>query len=64
VLGLHPRQAVAALGGAELRVRLVDVPTRGPGQVQRVIAQDPSAGDVVPVGSVVTVAVGTRGSNG
>jgi len=64
VLGLHPRQAVAALGRAELRVRLVDVPTRGPGQVQRVIAQDPSAGDVVPVGSVVTVAVGTRGSNG
>jgi hypothetical protein len=61
VLGLHRGQAVDALDRAGLRVRLVEVRTSGPGQVQRVVAQDPPAGDAVPAGSVVTVAVGTKG---
>ena len=60
VLGLHPKQATEVLHRAGLRVRVVEVRTRNPGQVQRVVDQDPSAGEVVPAGSVVTVAVATR----
>jgi hypothetical protein len=61
VLGLHSRRATEVLHRARLRVRVVDVGTRSPRQAQRVVDQDPTAGEVVPGGSVVTVVVAARG---
>jgi beta-lactam-binding protein with PASTA domain len=40
-------------------MRSLLVLVRDPAQVQRVIAQQPTAGQVVPVGSEMTVLVGT-----
>jgi eukaryotic-like serine/threonine-protein kinase len=59
VLGLNPEQAAQVLGGAGLRVRFVGA--HGRGRTRRVVAQDPTAGEVVPAGSVVTVTVATTG---
>jgi serine/threonine-protein kinase len=62
VVGLSASQATEVLGRAGLRARLVEVRARG--RPQRVVAQDPAAGEVVPAGSRVTVAVATKGSHG
>jgi hypothetical protein len=59
VVGLRPEQAAEVLAQAQLGMRSVLVLVRDPAQVQRVIAQQPTAGQVVPVGSQVTVLVGT-----
>jgi PASTA domain len=64
VLGLHKGQAVDTLAAARFRVRVVEVATSVPRQSQRVVAQQPSAGKAVPVGSVVTVTVATKGPVG
>jgi beta-lactam-binding protein with PASTA domain len=60
VIGLHREQAVAALTKARLGVRVVLVKVRGAGRVDRVIRQQPSAGQAVPPGSVVTLTVGAK----
>jgi eukaryotic-like serine/threonine-protein kinase len=60
VVGLHREQAVAALTKARLGVRVVLVQVRGAGRVDRVVSQEPSAGQAVPPGSVVTLAVGAK----
>jgi eukaryotic-like serine/threonine-protein kinase len=59
VVGLRPEQAAEVLAQAQLGMRSVLVLVRDPAQVQRVIAQQPTAGQVVPVGSQVTLLVGT-----
>jgi eukaryotic-like serine/threonine-protein kinase len=59
VVGLRPEQAAEVLAQAQLGMRSLLVLVRDPAQVQRVIAQQPTAGQVVPVGSEVTVLVGT-----
>ncbi|HZC99799.1 MAG TPA: protein kinase [Actinomycetes bacterium] len=61
VVGLHRKQAADVLAEARLGMQLVPVSIRDPSQVQRVVAQRPLAGEVVPAGSVVTVLVGTIG---
>jgi hypothetical protein len=60
VVGLHRRRAADVLAQARLDVRIVLSTVRDPGQVKRVIAQQPPAGQVVPADSAVTVVVGTR----
>jgi eukaryotic-like serine/threonine-protein kinase len=60
VVGLHRRRAADVLAQARLDVRIVLSTVREPGQVKRVIAQQPPAGQVVPADSAVTVVVGTR----
>jgi len=60
VIGLHREQAVAALTKARLGVRVVLAQVRGAGRVDRVIRQQPSAGQAVPPGSVVTLTVGAK----
>jgi beta-lactam-binding protein with PASTA domain len=60
VVGLHRQQAADVLAQAQLGTRMVPIQVRDAGQVQRVVAQRPSAGQVVPAGSAVTVLVGTR----
>jgi beta-lactam-binding protein with PASTA domain len=47
------------LAQAGLGIQIVPVSTCAPGQAQRVIAQQPPAGQAVPAGSEVTVLVGT-----
>jgi tRNA A-37 threonylcarbamoyl transferase component Bud32 len=62
VVGLHRQQATDVLARAHLGVQMVPVQVSDSRQVQRVIAQQPSAGHVLPAGSEVTVLVGTRRS--
>lgn len=64
VVGLHRQQASSLLARAGLRARVSLVPVNGAGRVQRVIAQQPAAGTVVPRGSVVTLEVGSRKPGG
>jgi eukaryotic-like serine/threonine-protein kinase len=64
VVGLHRQQAADALNQAQLEIEISLVPVRDPRQVQRVLAQQPPAGQVVPAGSEVTVLVGTRRPSG
>jgi hypothetical protein len=59
-IGLHREQAVAALTKARLGVRVVLAQVRGAGRVDRVIRQQPSPGQAVPPGSVVTLTVGAK----
>ena len=60
VVGLHRQQATNVLARAHLGVQMVSIQVSDSRQVQRVIAQRPSTGQVVPAGSEVTVLVGTR----
>jgi eukaryotic-like serine/threonine-protein kinase len=60
VVGLHRQQATNVLARAHLGVQMISIQVSDSRQVQRVIAQRPSTGQVVPAGSEVTVLVGTR----
>jgi hypothetical protein len=60
VVGRDREQAVATLTKARLGVRVVLVQVRGAGRVDRVVSQEPSAGQAVPPGSVVTLTVGAK----
>jgi PASTA domain len=60
VVGLHRQQAADVLAQAQLGTQMVPMQVSNAGQVQRVVAQRPSAGQVVPAGSAVTVLIGTR----
>jgi hypothetical protein len=60
VVGLHRQQAADVLAQAQLGTQMVPTQVSDSGQVRRVVAQQPSAGQVVPAGSEVTVLVGTR----
>lgn len=60
VVGLHRQHAANVLALADLGIRMLPMPVSDAKKVQRVIAQQPSAGQVVPAGSAVTVLVGTR----
>jgi tRNA A-37 threonylcarbamoyl transferase component Bud32 len=64
VVGLHREQAADVLAQARLRAQILLFPVGDPAQVQRVIAQQPSAGQVVPAGSEVMVLVGTKRPSG
>jgi serine/threonine-protein kinase len=60
VVGLHRQQAADVLAHAQLGTQMVLTQVSDSGQVQRVVAQQPSAGQVLPAGSEVTVLIGTR----
>jgi hypothetical protein len=60
VIGLHRQQAANMLALAGLGTRMLPMQVSDSKNVQRVIAQQPSAGQVLPAGSEVTVLVGTR----
>jgi tRNA A-37 threonylcarbamoyl transferase component Bud32 len=60
VVGLHRQQAADVLAQAQLGVQVLEVPVPESGKVQRVVAQQPSAGQVVPARSEVVVLVGSR----
>jgi eukaryotic-like serine/threonine-protein kinase len=60
VVGLHRQHAANLLALAGLATRMVPMQVSDAKNIQRVIALQPSAGQVVPVGSAVTVLVGTR----
>ena len=60
VVGLHRQQAADVLAHAQLGPQMVPTQVSDSGQVQRVVAQQPPAGQVVPAGSAVTVLIGTR----
>ena len=60
VLGLHRERASQVLANAQLGIKSETSQVSDPSQVQRVIAQQPAAGEVVRAGSVVTVVVGTK----
>jgi tRNA A-37 threonylcarbamoyl transferase component Bud32 len=60
VVGLHRQQAADVLAQAQLGTQMVPTQVGDAGQVQRVVAQRPSAGQVVPAGSAVTVLIATR----
>jgi cytoskeletal protein RodZ len=62
VVGLHRQQAADVLAHAQLGTKMVPMQVSDAGQVQRVVAQRPPAGQVVPAGSEVTVLIGTRRS--
>jgi len=64
VVGLHRQHAADVLAHAQLGTQMVLTQVSDSGQVQRVVAQQPSAGRVVPTGSAVTVLVGTRKPTG
>ena len=60
VVGLHRQQAADVLAQAQLGTHMVPTQVSDAGQVQRVVAQQPSAGQVLPAGFEVTVLIGTR----
>ncbi len=60
LVGLHRQQVAGVLDQAGLRMEITFSPVRDSGQIQRVIAQEPVAGTVVPAGSQVTVVIGTK----
>lgn len=60
VVGLHRQRAANVLARAQLGIRMVPTQVSDSDKVQRVVAQQPSAGQVLPAGSQVTVLVGTR----
>jgi PASTA domain len=64
VVGLRREVAVAAVTRAGLGVRVVLVRVRGAGRVDRVVSQEPPAGQAVPSGSTVTLAVGVKRPTG
>jgi eukaryotic-like serine/threonine-protein kinase len=60
LVGLHRQQAADVLARLQLGIRMVPMRVGDSDKVQRVVGQQPSAGQVVPAGSAVTVLVGTR----
>jgi beta-lactam-binding protein with PASTA domain len=60
VVGLHRQHAADVLAQAQLGTQMVPTQVSDSGQVQRVVAQQPSAGQVLPAGSDVTVLIGSR----
>jgi eukaryotic-like serine/threonine-protein kinase len=60
VVGLHRQQAADLLAQAQLTVRMIPIQVSDSRQVQRVVAQRPSAGQSLPAGSAVTVLIGSR----
>ena len=60
VVGLHRQWAADMLARAQLGIRIVPTQVSDSDKVKRVVAQQPSAGQVLPAGSQVTVLVGTR----
>jgi tRNA A-37 threonylcarbamoyl transferase component Bud32 len=64
VVGLHREQAADVLAQAQLVMEIQEVPVPESGKLQRVIAQQPSAGQVVPARSEVLVLVATRRPTG
>ena len=64
VVGLHREQAADVLARAQLEVQVLRVPVQESGQVQRVIAQRPEAGQLAPAGSEVTLLVGSKRPTG
>jgi eukaryotic-like serine/threonine-protein kinase len=60
VVGLHREQAADVLAQAQLGVQVLQVPVPESGKAQRVVAQQPSAGQVVPARSEVVLLVGSR----
>jgi eukaryotic-like serine/threonine-protein kinase len=64
VVGLHRGQATDVLREAQLDVQIVRLQVDDPGQVQRVVAQQPPAGQLVPAQSVVRLTIGTKRAGG
>jgi hypothetical protein len=64
VVGLHRAQAADVLARAHLGMVIQEVPVPQSGKAQRVVAQEPSAGTVVPARSDVLVLVATRRPTG
>jgi eukaryotic-like serine/threonine-protein kinase len=64
LVGLRRQQASNELTQAGLKVRVSFSAVDGAGQVQRVIAQQPAPGTVLPSGSAVTIVVGTKKTSG
>jgi beta-lactam-binding protein with PASTA domain len=60
VVGLHRAQAAGVLARAQLDMVIQEVLVPPSGKAQRVIAQEPPAGEVVPARSDVLVLVATR----
>jgi hypothetical protein len=60
VVGLHRGQAADILAQAQLGVQVQQVLVSESGKVQRVVAQEPSAGQVVPARSEVVLLVGSK----
>jgi hypothetical protein len=60
VVGLHRARAAGVLARARLGMVIQEVPVPEAGKAQRVIAQQPPAGEVVPARSDVLVLVATR----
>jgi hypothetical protein len=60
VVGLRRAQAAGVLARAQLGMVIQEVPVPESGKAQRVVAQDPPAGEVVPARSDVLVLVATR----
>ena len=60
VTGLRRAQAAGVLAEAGLGIEVQLRQVQDAGQVQRVLAQDPAAGQAVPAGTKVTVVVGSR----
>jgi eukaryotic-like serine/threonine-protein kinase len=64
VVGLHREQAADVLARAQLGVQVLEVPVPESGKAQRVIDQQPSAGQLVPARSEVVVLVASRRPTG
>jgi hypothetical protein len=60
VVGLHRQQAADVLAKAQLGVQVQQVLVTEAGKVQRVVAQQPSAGQLVPARTEVVLLVGSR----
>jgi eukaryotic-like serine/threonine-protein kinase len=60
VRGLRRQQAAKVLARAQLGMQSSPVLVGDPGQVQRVVAQQPAAGQILDAGAQVTVLVGTK----
>ena len=58
-VGLRPERAAKVLARVQLTMQSSLTPVSDRAQVNRVVAQQPAAGQVVPAGSQVTVLVGT-----
>jgi tRNA A-37 threonylcarbamoyl transferase component Bud32 len=64
VVGLHRQRAAGVLAKAQLGVQVQQVPVDDAGKVQRVISQQPSAGQLVPARTEVVLLVGSRRKTG
>jgi len=60
LVGLHRQQVTGVLAQAQLAVQMIPIQVSDSRQVQRVVAQRPSAGEILPAGSAVTVLIGSR----